>query len=238
MMKGKIKILVILCFFVMTCIAGAFLLDKKTNLMLANKGGEEVDFNNDMISKKMETLLESNQLEGFLFQPGEKAICLYEGQYTSDLVSNKFAIYKETCEKNIIFVNMIFIENNTGAVYAWEGENLIQISKLEKEKLESIDISEYMNSQNLLLENINKDELMDNVMTVLEKNKYVNLKLLYDGTCDFVNRNYYVVSSFSDFEDHISRELIFYVDMEKGYVYIAVDNEDFLRTELHYIGSF
>lgn len=88
------------------------------------------------------------------------------------------------------------------------------------------------------MENINKDELLDNVVEVLVQNGFDDLRLLYDGTCDFIHRKYYVVSSANDLKDHIIREQTLYIDMENGYIYQADENNDYLRTELYYVSSF
>lgn len=102
-----------------------------------------------------------------------------------------------------------------------ESADLALIDGIGKENIELIDIFKYENSQNLLLENINKDELLDNVVEVLVQNGFDDLKLLYDGTCDFIHRKYYVVSSANDLKDHIIREQTLYIDMENGYIYQA-----------------
>lgn len=240
-MKKIISILVVVCFLFVICIVRISFLEESADLALKNNDDSGVNLSSesiDVFSKKIEVLIQNNQLEYFPFQNGEKAICIYEGAYDSDLMGDKFAIYKETSEKNIIFVNMLFVETNTGNIYTWNEENLTLIDGIGKENIELIDIFEYENSQNLLLENINNDELLDNVVEVLVQNGFDDLKLLYDGTCDFINRKYYVVSSANDLKDHIIREQTFYIDMENGYIYQADENNDYLRTELYYVGSF
>ncbi len=240
-MKKIISILVVVCFLLVICIVDSSFLDESVDLALENNddgGGNVSSETIDVFSKKIEVLIQNNQLEYFSFQNGEKAICVYEGAYNSDLMADKFAIYKETLEKNIIFVNMLFLEANTGNIYTWNEENLTLVDVIGEESLELIDICEYEENQNLLLENINKDELLDNVIEVLVQNGFNDLKLLYDGTCEFINRKYYMVSSANDLKDHISREQSFYIDMENGYIYQADENDEYLRTELYYVGSF
>ena len=78
---------------------------------------------------------------------------------------------------------------------------------------------------------------MDNVMTVLLQNGSHGLKLIYDGTTDLINRNYFQLSSFEDFEDHIHRDHHYYFDMESGNLYEGAENNPFLRKELYYIGN-
>ena len=183
-------------------------------------------------SKSIEMLIENNQFTEFSFQSGEKAICVYEGQASFELPKEKFAIYKETKEKNIIFMNMLFIEKDTGNIYTWGEEDLICIGKFAEE-FEVINNT----AQNLRLENATEDEVLDGVAEVLKQNGYTEFRLMYDGTRNFANRNYYVASTFDDFEDHIIRTQKFFVDMENGNVYQSDENNDFLRTELYYLGS-
>ena len=45
-----------------------------------------------------------------LLQPNETPICIYEGM-------NKFAVYKKTLEKNIIFVDVVFVEKETNRIF-------------------------------------------------------------------------------------------------------------------------
>ena len=94
-------------------------------------------FKKKSISEELETALEDNQLENFLFHSGENAICVYEGITSFEIKAHTFAIYKETVEKDIIFENILFIERDTGDIYTWGGEEL--------EKLVLIDSSTWMN---------------------------------------------------------------------------------------------
>jgi len=92
-----------------------------------------------------------------------------------------------------------------------------------------------LQSARFLSENITEDELLDKVMEALEQTGCNELNLIYDGTIEFVNRDYYMISSFDDFEDHILREQGYYIDCKNGYLYRVGENPDSLRTELYYI---
>lgn len=200
---------------------------------------EEVDINSeniDILSKNIEVLIESNQFKYFSYQSGERAICVYEGTYDFELSGSKFAVYKETLKKDIVFVNMLIIEDDTYNIYTWNEDSLTDIGVIEKEELELNEVSEY-NDSNFLFGNIKEIALLDYVVDVLAQSGFNNLKLIYDGDCEFINRKYYVVSSFNDFEDHIIREETFYIDMENGNIYQISENNDYLRTELRYFGS-
>lgn len=171
----------------------------------------------------------------FTFQTGEKAICIYEGEAGIDLKGEQLALYKETVEKDILFINILYIESNTGNIYTWDKENLILIGTLEQ--LEAVNIYEQENIQDLLLKNITEDNLMNDLVRVLNKNGYTNIKLIYDGTQDFANKKYHVVSTYDDFEDHIIRTQEFYIDIENGNIYIVSDNNEFMRNELYYVDN-
>lgn len=200
-----------------------------------NKG---VNIGVEILTNNMEMLIERSQLEYFSYENGEKAICVYEGTYDSEVIGSKFAVYKETLMKDIVFVNMLVIEADTYNIYTWNEDCLTHIGVIEIEELELSEISEYEDDSELLFVNISEIELLDYVIDVLAQNGFNNLKLIYDGDSEFINRKYYVVSSFSDFEDHIIREETFYIDMENGNIYQTSENNDYLRTELHYIGGF
>lgn len=191
----------------------------------------------DLLSRRLEMLIESNKFEDFILQSGEEVICIYEGTIDFDSINDKFALYKETAEKDIIFVNMLFIEKGTRNIYTWKGDDLVQIGVLEKAESELTDISESGTDNDLLYESITVDELLDKVMEVLEQNGCNKLNLVYDGTIEFINRKYYMVSSFEDFEDHIIREQEYYIDMKNGDIYRVDEDSDYLRTELYYIGD-
>mgnify|MGYP000831067124 FL=1 len=103
-MKKTINILIVVCFLFVICIVGISFLKNNYDSGV-NLSRESID----VFSKKIEVLIQNYQLEYFPLQNGEKAICIYEGAYDSDLTGDKFAIYKETLEKNIIFVNMLFL---------------------------------------------------------------------------------------------------------------------------------
>lgn len=237
-MKIKIiSILVVVFFIIMNEVS---FLDESNNLVLESNDDRGVDKsrkNIEKLSKNMEILIESNQLKYFSYQNGERAICVYEGTYDSELLGSKFAVYKETLMKDIVFVNMLIIETDTYNIYTWNEGCLTYIGVIGKEELELSEFAEYDDVPNLLFENINENELLDRVIEVLTENEFGDLKLMYDGDCKFINRKYYVVSSFDDFEDHIIREETFYIDMENGSIYQASENNDYLRTELWYLGS-
>lgn len=100
-----------------------------------------------------------------------------------------------------------------------------------------MNIYEQENIQDLLLKNITEDNLMNDLVRVLNKNGYTNIKLIYDGTQDFANKKYHVVSTYDDFEDHIIRTQEFYIDIENGNIYIVSDNNEFMRNELYYVDN-
>lgn len=188
--------------------------------------------------RQLKMSIENNKFEDFLFQSGEKAICIYEGTINFDSMNDKFALYKETIEKDIIFINMLFIEKETGNIYTWKGEDLVKIGVYEKSEPEQADILELEKDSSLLYENISTDELLNNVMKVFEQNGYNQLNFIYDGTVEFINRKYYMVSSFNNSEERILRDQEYYIDMNKGYIYSVKENADYLRTELYFIGEF
>lgn len=187
--------------------------------------------------RQLEMSIENNKFEDFLFQSEEKAICIYEGTINFDAVNYKIALYKETIGKDIIFINMLFIEKETGNIYTWKGEDLVKIGMWEKTEFEQEDVLETENDSGLLYENISAEELLDNVMKVLEQNGCSQLNLIYDGTVEFINRKYYMVSSFDNSEEHILRGQGYYIDMNRGYIYCVEENAEYLRTELYYIGK-
>lgn len=191
----------------------------------------------ELLSQRLERLLENNQYVNFNFQKEENAICIYEGIIKFDLENDKFAVYKETAEKDIVFVNMLFIQKDSGEISTWEGEDLVQIGRWENSEFQLSDVSEGEMSSGLLYEDIAEDELLAKVMEVLKLDSAEDLKLIYDGTCSFLNKKYYVISSFDDFEDHIIRTQTYYVDTENGNIYQTGENSEFLRTELFYTGS-
>lgn len=191
----------------------------------------------ELFSHRLERLLEKNQYENFNFQKEEKAICIYEGVIKFDLENVKFAVYKETAKKDIVFVNMLFIQKDSGEISAWEGEDLIQIGRWNENDFQSLDAPEDEMNSGLLYEDIAEDELLDKVMKVLKQDSTGGLKLIYDGICDFLDKKYYVISSFDDLEDHLIRTRTYYVDMENGNIYQTGENSEFLRTELFYTGS-
>ncbi len=87
------------------------------------------------------------------------------------------------------------------------------------------------------MEKVTEDNLLNELEKVLNKNGYINIKLIYDGTQNFINREYYVVSAYDDFEDHIIRTWEFYIDMENGNIYIVSDENEFMRNELYYVNN-
>lgn len=191
----------------------------------------------ELFVQKLELLLENNRYENFNFQEEEKAICIYEGIIKFDLENVKFAVYKETAEKDIIFVNMLFIQRDSGRISTWKGEDLVQIGIWENSDFQFSDVPEGEIKSGLLYEDIAVEELLDKVMEVLKQDDGDSLKLIYDGSCDFLNKKYYMISSFNDFEDHLIRIQTYYVDVENGNIYQTGENSEFLRTELFYAGS-
>ncbi len=239
-MKKMLSVLVIAFLFCTICIiGGSFLNERYNGVNISNENIEILSSENiEILTKNMAILIESNQFKYFSYQSGERAICVYEGTYDSELLGSKFAVYKETLMKDIVFVNMVIIEADTYNIYTWNEDCLTYIGVVGKEKLELNEFAEYDDVPNLLFENIKENELLDCVIKVLAKNGFSDLKLMYDGDCEFINRKYHVVSSFIDFEDHILREETFYVDMENGNIYEVSENNDYLRTELWYLGGF
>jgi len=199
---------------------------------------EEENADMDLTIRRLEMSIENNKFEDFIFQSEEKAICIYEGNINFDLLNDKFALYKETIEKDIIFISMLFIEKETGNIYTWKNEDLVKIGVWEEAEFEQADVLEPENDSGLLYENISADELLNNVMKVLEQNGCSQLNLIYDGTVEFINRKYYRVSSFDNFEEHILRDQVYYIDMARGYIYCVEENAEYLRTELYYIGEW
>lgn len=184
----------------------------------------------ELFSKNMAAIIENNQFDNFVFQPEEKAICIYEGKQVSPLTAYAFAIYRETIEKNVIIENMLYVEYVTGDIYTWEGKNLeslTQIGVLDKTELSSVNIPDK--------ETI--DELMDKTMDLLIEKGNTNLKLIYDGMSNFATREYFLFSSFENNDNQIIREQTYYVDKENGNLYREEENNIFLRTELYYMGN-
>lgn len=174
----------------------------------------------------------------FFFQPDENVICVYEGTIEFDTINDKYALYKETAEKDIVFVNMLFVEKETGMIYTWEGENLVSVSMQEAEKTDLPGNSELETENDWLYENIPESDLLSKVMEMLKETGHSEKNLIYDGTIDFIHRSYYMVSAFENFEDHIVRGQTYYIDRKNGYLYRAEEEPDFLRTELYYIGDY
>lgn len=83
---------------------------------------------------------------------------------------------------------------------------------------------------------IDIDEMLNFVFASL-KDKYEDLSIVYDGTTKFIDRYYYMISSFEDHEDHIIRDENYYFDMENGNLY-RLDGWLFSRGELHYIANY
>lgn len=175
--------------------------------------------------------------ERFFFQSDENVICVYEGTIEFDSINDKYALYKETAEKDIVFVNMLFVEKETGMIYTWEGENLVLVSMKEAEKWNLPGDSELETEHDWSYENILVDELLSEVMETLEQTGHSEKNLIYDGTIDFIHRSYYMVSGFENFEDHILRGQTYYIDRKDGYLYCVEEEPDSLRTELYYIGD-
>ncbi|EOS19146.1 hypothetical protein C804_06534 [Lachnospiraceae bacterium A4] len=175
----------------------------------------------------------TGQLETFFktsLQPNETPICFYEGM-------NKFVVYKKTLEKDIIFVDVVFVEKETNRIFTWNEDEMIPIGSLEDGKVNFPEMQDFSNKSYIPLKKITGDELLVNVMSKLEQNGLNHLNLIYDGTIKFLNRNYYRVSSFESFEDHIIRNQRYYIDSTNGDIYCVAENADSLRTELYYIDN-
>ena len=175
--------------------------------------------------------------ERFFLQPDENMICVYEGTMELETVKHRYALYKETAEQDIIFVNILLVEEETGDYYTWEGENLVPVSRQEIEKIKLPDTSESETESELFYQNITVEELLDKVVELLKQQGYSGFNLIYDGTTDFIDRTYYIVCTYEDFEDHIIREQSYYIDRKTGYLYHVEEEPDFLRTELYYLGD-
>ena len=167
----------------------------------------------------------------------ERVICIYEGEQEFDVTNYKFAIYKEDAEKNIVFVNVIFIEKGTKNIYTWEGDSLVQIGNMKQSEIEVDERYKNKSQINLLYENVELEYLLEIVAEVLEEKGYEDLSLIYDGIIEFINRKYHVISSFKDYGDNIIREESYYVDMETGNLYREEENSVFLRSELYYVSN-
>ena len=173
----------------------------------------------------------------FSFLPEETPICVYEGTTEYGTEGYEFALYKETIGKDIVFVNMVFVEKDTETVYTWEQEELVSIGKLDDIKM-ILPESPVDGADNVLkIKNMSADDLLNGVMEVLIQNGYSEPDLIYDGMIEFFNRNYYMISSFDDFKERISRTQTYYIDGQSGHIYRVGENADFLRTELYYIGD-
>lgn len=209
----------------------------QNNLASTVEMGEIENEDINMLIDQLKLFLNTSCLEYLSFLPEETPILAYEGITEYGTRSYRFALYKETIEKDIVFVNMVFVEKDTENVYIWGEEELVLIGMLDKAKMilsESPFDDSYNNSN---LENMETDELLDRVMEVLMQNEYSRSNLMYDGIIEFLNRDYYMISSFDDFEDHILRKQKYYIDSQNGYIYREEENADFLRTELYYIGN-
>ncbi len=165
-MKKILSVLVIVFLFCAIWIIGGPFLNERYNG--ANISNENI-----------EILIESNQFKYFSYQSGERAICVYEGAYDSELLGSKFAVYKETLMKDIVFVNMVIIEADTYNIYTWNEDCLTYIGDIGKEEFELNEFAEYDDVPDLLFENIKVDELLDCVIKVLAKNGFSDLKLYH-----------------------------------------------------------
>lgn len=138
-------------------------------------------FKKKSISEELETALEDNQLENFLFHSGENAICVYEGITSFEIKAHTFAIYEETVEKDIIFENILFIERGTGDIYTWGGEELeklVLIDSFDMDEFEAADISVKNTGMDIACERTEIEMAMDKVMAVLLQNGSHGLNLL------------------------------------------------------------
>ena len=190
-----------------------------------------------MSEMEMEEHEEQNELTGRLeayyktfLQPNETPICIYERM-------NKFAVYKKTLEKNIIFVDVVFVEKETNRIFTWQEDEMIPIGNLEDGKVSFSEMQDFSNKSYIPKKKMAGDELLVNVMSKLEQNGLNHLNLIYDGTIKFLNRNYYMISSFESFEDHIIRNQGYYIDSTNGDIYCVAEHAESLRTELFYIDN-
>lgn len=175
----------------------------------------------------------TGQLEAFFktsLQPNETPICFYEGM-------NQFAVYKKTLEKDIIFVDVVFVEKETNRIFTWNGDEMIPLGSLEDGKVSFPEIQDFSNKSYIPAKKMTGDELLVNVMSKLEQNGLNHLNLIYDGTIKFLNRNYDMISSFESFEDHIIRNQGYYIDSTNGDIYCVAEDAESLRTELFYIDN-
>lgn len=192
------------------------------------------------ISEELETIIEDNQLENFLFYSGENAICVYEG-ISFEINAHKFAVYKETVEKDILFENMLFIEHDTGDIYTWGGEELKKLTLIN-----SFNMDEFEGGADILAKDTSIDRvyerdeiepLMSEIIDLLMQDGSRDLEMIYDGTTDLINKKYFGISLMEDFEDHIVRSQHYYLDVESGNLYVGGEDVLSLRTELYYIGN-
>lgn len=80
------------------------------------------DYSPEIFTGKMETLIRYD-FDYFPFRFEENAVCIFEGKGdvgTDGINAYRFALYKETADKDIVFVNMIYVEADTLNVYTWE----------------------------------------------------------------------------------------------------------------------
>ncbi len=180
-MKKILSVLVIVFLFcAIWIIGGPFLNERYNGANISNENIEMLNSENiETLTKNMEILIESNQFKYFSYQSGERAICVYEGAYDSELLGSKFAVYKETLMKDIVFVNMVIIEADTYNIYTWNEDCLTYIGDIGKEEFELNEFAEYDDVPDLLFENIKVDELLDCVIKVLAKNGFSDLKLYH-----------------------------------------------------------
>lgn len=199
-----------------------------------NEIADEKDM--EFFLERMEAAIENNELTGFLFSPGEKAICLYEGEKEFKIDAHVFAIYKETVQKDIIFENMLYIECGTGELYTWEGEEFASMGMVyDKEST----LSDFMIPEEKMDSDVERidivDEALDAVMNILIQAGDKNVKVIYDGIRRFAGREYLVASSFEENDVKSHRMTSYYIDRNNGNIY-REENNDFLRTDLYYIG--
>lgn len=251
--KWKIKLISIIVLFVLC--AGSICIgleqrkeDSRTYNVPTSEVAEKIEYIHKLDSmpdvsklesdkENLELLIENNVLKKLVPDLDARVICIYEGEQEFDVTNYKFAIYKEDAEKNIIFVNMIFVEEGTEDVYTWEGDSLVQIGNMKQSEVKTDERYKSKSQINLLYENVELGYLLVMVAEVLEENVNENVNLIYDGTTEFLNRKYHVMSAFDDHETHIIRGQSYYLDMESGNLYVKKENAEFLRTELYYIGG-
>ena len=58
---------------------------------------------------------------------------------------NKFVVYKKTLEKDIIFVDVVFVEKETNRIFTWNEDEMIPIGSLEDGKVNFPEMQDFSN---------------------------------------------------------------------------------------------